>query len=129
MSEVEILGIDLGTTNSAIAIWEPETGQARVLHNQEGDRLTPSVVMFDPQTRQPLQDISVRSLLRTTAETAKIALTQALEHPMSIPNLTAGDRSLGLEATLTRTKLETLVQPFIDRTLAICDDTKLHSKR
>ncbi len=54
MSEVDILGIDLGTTNSVIAIWEPDTGQARVLSNSEGDRLTPSVVMFDSQTNQPI---------------------------------------------------------------------------
>jgi molecular chaperone DnaK len=54
VSEVDILGIDLGTTNSAIAIWEPDTGQARVLSNSEGDRLTPSVVMFDTETNQPI---------------------------------------------------------------------------
>jgi molecular chaperone DnaK len=54
MSEVDILGIDLGTTNSAIAIWEPETGQARILSNSEGESITPSVVMFDTQTNQPL---------------------------------------------------------------------------
>jgi molecular chaperone DnaK len=324
VNEVDILGIDLGTTNSAIAIWEPDTGQARVLHNQEGDRITPSVVMFDPQTRQPIvgksalgcitshpgqviysvkrfigctfrdervrndqtqvtysieevqqhkvavrvgeqlltppqisarvlrklkedaevvlsktisqavitvpayfsesqrqatkeagelaglrvpriineptaaalafglgaqpqtvavydlgggtfdlsilrierglfrvkatsgnthlggddfdlaivgwmkaafqqqhgvdlpleKDISVRSLLRTTAETAKIELTQLTEYAISTPNLfTVDNRALGLEATLTRTQLETLVQPLIDRTLAICDAT------
>lgn len=323
MNEVDILGIDLGTTNSAIAIWEPDTGLSRVLHNCEGDRITPSVIMFDSQTRQlivgksalscitshpsqviysvkrfigctfrderirndqtqvtysieelqqskvavrvgeqlltppqisaqvlrklkddaeaalgktisqavitvpayfsesqrqatkeagelaglrvpriineptaaalafglgvqpqtvavydlgggtfdisilrierglfrvkatsgdthlggddfdlaivswmkaafqqqhgvdlPLQDNSLRSLLRTTAETAKIELTQVTEYAISTPNLfTVDNRALGLEATLTRTKLETLVQPFIDRTLAICDAT------
>jgi molecular chaperone DnaK len=79
------------------------------------------------------QDISVRSaslvrsaqsLLRTTAETAKIELTQLTEYAISTPNLfTVDNRALGLEATLTRTKLEALVQPFIDRTLAICDAT------
>lgn len=324
MNEVDILGIDLGTTNSAIAIWEPDTGLSRVLYNREGDRITPSVVMFDPETRQPIvgksalscitshpsqviysvkrfigctfrdervrndqtqvtysieevqqskvavrvgeqlltppqisaqvlrklkedaeaalgktisqavitvpayfsesqrqatkeagelaglrvpriineptaaalafglgaqpqtvavydlgggtfdisilrierglfrvkatsgdthlggddfdlaivswmkaafqqqhgvdlpleRDISVRSLLRTTAETAKIELTQVTEYAISTPNLfTVENRALGLEATLTRTKLETLVQPFIDRTLTICDAT------
>ena len=66
----------------------------------------------------------MRSLLRTTAETAKIELTQLTEYAISTPNLfTVDNRALGLEATLTRTKLETLVQPFIDRTLAICDAT------
>ncbi|MBU2330300.1 Hsp70 family protein, partial [Patescibacteria group bacterium] len=38
----KILGIDLGTTNSAMAIME--SGEARVLENAEGARTTPSVV-------------------------------------------------------------------------------------
>ena len=38
----KILGIDLGTTNSCIAIIE--AGQPRVLENKEGNRTTPSVV-------------------------------------------------------------------------------------
>jgi molecular chaperone DnaK len=65
MSEVDILGIDLGTTNSAIAIWEPETGQARILSNSDGDRITPSVVMFDTQTNQPVVGKSALSFINT----------------------------------------------------------------
>lgn len=65
MSEVDVLGIDLGTTNSAIAIWEPDTGQARVLSNSEGDRLTPSVVMFDSQTNQPIVGKSALGFITT----------------------------------------------------------------
>lgn len=38
----KILGIDLGTTNSAMAI--VEGGQPRVLENHEGNRTTPSIV-------------------------------------------------------------------------------------
>lgn len=38
----KILGIDLGTTNSCMAIMEG--GQAKVLENHEGNRTTPSVV-------------------------------------------------------------------------------------
>jgi molecular chaperone DnaK len=38
----KILGIDLGTTNSAMAIMEG--GEPRVLENSEGARTTPSVV-------------------------------------------------------------------------------------
>ena len=37
-----ILGIDLGTTNSAMAI--VESGEPRVLENAEGGRTTPSMV-------------------------------------------------------------------------------------
>ena len=38
----KILGIDLGTTNSAMAI--VEAGQPRILENKEGMRTTPSIV-------------------------------------------------------------------------------------
>lgn len=38
----KILGIDLGTTNSAMAVMEG--GEPRVLENQEGNRTTPSIV-------------------------------------------------------------------------------------
>ncbi len=42
-----VLGIDLGTTNSCMAVVDPATGQARVLPNREGERTTPSVIGFD----------------------------------------------------------------------------------
>jgi molecular chaperone DnaK len=38
------VGIDLGTTNSVIAVWE--AGEPRVIPNSEGARTTPSVVGF-----------------------------------------------------------------------------------
>ena len=38
----KILGIDLGTTNSAMAI--VEGGSPRILENKEGNRTTPSIV-------------------------------------------------------------------------------------
>ena len=43
----KVLGIDLGTTNSCMAIIE--AGEPRVLENAEGGRTTPSMVGVNPR--------------------------------------------------------------------------------
>jgi molecular chaperone DnaK len=61
MAQEKIIGIDLGTTNSVVAVMEGS--EVKVIPNQEGNRLTPSVVAFtdkgdrlvgDPAKRQAI---------------------------------------------------------------------------
>ena len=46
----KIIGIDLGTTNSVVAVMEGK--EAKVIPNQEGNRLTPSVVALPTRARR-----------------------------------------------------------------------------
>lgn len=56
-----VIGIDLGTTNSAVAIVQGK--DAKILENEEGGRTTPSIVAFDE--RDPL---NVRTLVGLPAK-------------------------------------------------------------
>ncbi len=61
------VGIDLGTTNSVVAIWEE--GKATVIQNSEGSRLTPSVVAYTEDGQRLVGQVARRQAILNPAAT------------------------------------------------------------
>src|SRR5687767_647924 len=67
MAEEKIIGIDLGTTNSVVAVMEG--GEVKVIANQEGHRLTPSVVAFTDKGERLVGDPAKRQAVTNSRRT------------------------------------------------------------
>jgi len=63
----KILGIDLGTTNSCMAIME--AGEAKVIPNAEGARTTPSVVAFTSSGERLVGQVARRQAITNSKNT------------------------------------------------------------
>src|SRR5437763_12783627 len=63
----KILGIDLGTTNSCMAVMEG--GEPLVLENSEGRRITPSVVAFTKSGERLVGDAAKRQAITNSRNT------------------------------------------------------------
>jgi molecular chaperone DnaK len=63
----KIIGIDLGTTNSVVSVMEG--GETKVIPNQEGNRLTPSVVAFTDKGERLVGDPAKRQAITNPKRT------------------------------------------------------------
>jgi molecular chaperone DnaK len=82
MGMSRVIGIDLGTTNSCVAILEGD--QATVIPNIEGGRTTPSVVAFSPQGEAVVGQMARRQAVvnpANTVATVKRLIGRHLDDP------------------------------------------------
>ena len=63
----KIIGIDLGTTNSCVAIMEGD--KVRVIENSEGDRTTPSVVAYTDDSEILVGQVAKRQAITNPSNT------------------------------------------------------------
>ncbi len=63
----KVIGIDLGTTNSCVAVLE--SGEPKVLENAEGDRTTPSVVAFTKENERIVGQVAKRQAVTNPQNT------------------------------------------------------------
>jgi L1 cell adhesion molecule like protein len=79
----KIIGIDLGTTNSVVAIMEGR--EPKVIVNEEGSRITPSVVAFDDKGEVLVGQIAKRQAVTNPENTifdAKRLIGRKFEDPI-----------------------------------------------
>ena len=63
----KIIGIDLGTTNSGVAVMEGK--EPKIITNEEGSRLTPSVVAYDEKGEVLVGQIARRQAITNPENT------------------------------------------------------------
>jgi len=67
MAKGKVIGIDLGTTNSVVAVME--NGQPTVIVNQEGSRITPSVAAFAKDGERLVGQVAKRQAITNPENT------------------------------------------------------------
>src|ERR1035437_8383180 len=63
----KVIGIDLGTTNSVVAVMEG--GEPKVIANAEGTRTTPSVVAFAKNGERLVRQVAKRQAITNSENT------------------------------------------------------------
>ena len=80
----KIIGIDLGTTNSCVAVMEG--GEAKVITNQEGGRTTPSIVAVSESNERLVGQIAKRQAI-TNPENTVFGVKRLIGRSFSSPEI------------------------------------------
>ncbi|MEN9390343.1 MAG: hypothetical protein RLZZ283_443 [Candidatus Parcubacteria bacterium] len=94
----KIIGIDLGTTNSAVAVIEG--GQPRIIENSEGNRTTPSVVALS-KTGERLVGLVARRQAVTNPKNTIYQIKRFIGHTFDEPGVEKDRASVPFEIKKT----------------------------
>ena len=75
----KIIGIDLGTTNSCVAVYEG--GEPVVIPNPEGSRTTPSVIGFSKTGERMVGQIAKRQATKDAGKIAGLEVLRIINEP------------------------------------------------
>jgi molecular chaperone DnaK len=103
-----IIGIDLGTTNSVVAILRE--GKPEVIPNSEGSKTTPSVVLFEPNGKVVVGELAKRQCIARPAETVR-----SIKSLMGRRYTEVKDRIANLSYTVTANEQDQLRVQMQDR--------------
>lgn len=114
----KVIGIDLGTTNSCVAVMEG--GEAVVIPNAEGNRTTPSVVAFSKDgermvgqvaKRQAITnpDRTISSIKREMGSNYKVTIDGKNYTPQEISAMVLGKLKADAEAYLGQSVTEAVI--------------------
>ncbi len=114
----KIIGIDLGTTNSCVAVMEG--GEAVVIANAEGNRTTPSVVAFSKSGERMVGQVAKRqavtnpdrtiaSIKREMGSSYKVSIDDKAYTPQEISAMTLQKLKADAEAYLGTTVTEAVI--------------------
>ncbi|MFD1677800.1 molecular chaperone DnaK [Alicyclobacillus fodiniaquatilis] len=78
----KVIGIDLGTTNSCVAVMEG--GESVVIPNAEGNRTTPSVVAFNKDGERLVGDVAKRQAITNEQTIISIKRHMGTDHKENI---------------------------------------------
>jgi molecular chaperone DnaK len=81
----KVLGIDLGTTNSVMAVME--AGEPTILENAEGNRLTPSVVAVNPKSGEQIVGQVARRQAITNPENTVFSVKRFMGRKFADPEV------------------------------------------
>ena len=109
----KVIGIDLGTTNSCVAVMEG--GEAVVIANAEGNRTTPSVVAFSKTGERMVGQVAKRQAITNPDRTiASIKREMGSDHRVAIDGKTYTPQEI---SAMTLQKLKADAEAYLGQTV------------